>query len=331
MIPVAVLGATGTVGQRFIQLLDGHPSFQVVAVAAGPGRVGTRYGDTTWRLHGEMPVAARDLVCQAPEDVQGVRVAFSALPGGIAGPIESTLAARGIVVCTNARDHRMDDDVPLLIPEVNPEALDAVAGKDGFILANGNCSGIILTLALAPLHRAFGIEHADVTTMQAISGAGHPGVPSMDILGNVVPFIGGEEDKLESEPLKTLDADFPIRATCTRVPVQDGHFESVHLRLGRAATHDEIISAFGDFSGPADIAALPSAPERPIHVATRHDRPQPLLDRDAERGMSVTVGRIRLDADGRGLRFVVLGHNTLRGAAGQSVLNAEFAVARGLI
>ncbi len=337
-IGCAVLGATGTVGQRFVQLLDGHPRLELRAVAASARNQGRPYGEATpWRLDGEMPTHAAGLVLESVEDIANrndIRVVFSALPGNEAGPIERAMADTGKAVFTNAKDLRMAPDVPLLIPEVNPEHLELVEGRRGFVVANGNCSGIVLTLALAPLHRAFGLEEVHVTTFQGLSGAGHPGVPSLDILDNVIPYIGGEEDKLETEPQRTLGtsgtpAAFRVHATCARVPVREGHLESVHARLTRAASIQEITAAFEEFRGPPEVAGLPMAPAQPIHVDPRADRPQPRLDRDRENGMSVTVGRIR--PSGEWVRFWVLGHNTLRGAAGQSVLNAEYADAVGLL
>jgi aspartate-semialdehyde dehydrogenase len=271
-----------------------------------------------------------------------IQVAFSALPGGTAGPIEADLAARGVRVFTNARDHRMAPDVPLLVPEVNADHLALVRRQPGpgWVVANGNCSAIILLLPLAALHRAFGVQEVHVTTMQGLSGAGYPGVAALDAVDNVVPFIAGEEEKLAAEPAKTLGtlradgvepAAFPIHATCTRVAVREGHLESVHLRLLRPATLAQVRAALAGFRGPPEVQALPSAPRQPIHVLDGADRPQPRRDRDLEGGMAVSVGRLRLSEDGRGLRFVLLGHNTVRGAAGQSVLNAECAHAAGYL
>lgn len=290
-----------------------------------------------------------DLHVSSLEDLvarNDVAVVFSALPSGVAGPIESRLAALGFQVFTNARDHRMAPGVPLLVPEINPDHLAQVTSQPGpgFIVANGNCSSIILELPLAALHQAFGVESCDVVTLQGLSGAGHPGVPALDAIDNVVPFIGGEEEKVEEEPQKTLGrlvadegglrvepAGIPIRATCTRVPVREGHLEAVHVRLARPANAAGVRAALADFHGPPDLSACPSAPRRPIEVTDAPDRPQPRRDRDAHGGMAVTVGRIRLSEDGRGLRFLVLGHNTVRGAAGQSMLNAEFALMRGVL
>lgn len=347
-IGVAVLGAPGAVGQRFIERLHDHPTFRIEALV-GQSSVGQPYREAAnWILDGDVPASVADLVVTDLEalDPAAAPVVFSALPGKVARETESALAEAGHKVFTNASAHRMDPDVPLLIPEVNADHLRMVEAQPGpgFIVANGNCSGIVLTLALAPLHRAFGLQSLDVTTMQGLSGAGYPGVSGLDVIDNIVPFIGGEEDKLETEPQKTLGvlagtgrdaavtpAVFTVRATCTRVPVREGHFESVHATLAEPTTAEAVRAAFAEFTGPADVAGLHSAPARPIHVLDAPDRPQPRRDRDLEAGMAVSVGRIRLDAAGTGVRFVVLGHNTVRGAAGQSVLNAEYAAAKGLL
>lgn len=345
-IGCAVLGAAGVVGQRFVQFLAGHPWFEVRALV-GNDSAGKPYGEAARPWLPETPVPASladELVVTLEELVlrRDVAVVFSALPSGVAGPIETRLASLGFQVFSNARDHRMDADVPLLVPEINPDHLDLVRRQKGpgSIVANGNCSSIVLQFPLAALHRAFGVDSCDVVTMQGLSGAGHPGVSALDALENVLPHIGGEEEKMALEPQKTLGtlvdgkvepAGIPIRATCTRVPVREGHTEAVHLRLARPATPDGVRAALARFAGPQDLAACPTAPKQPIHVHEAPDRPQPRLDRDAEGGMAVSVGRLRLSADGRDLRLVVLGHNTVRGAAGQSVLNAEFALVRGLL
>lgn len=340
MIPCAVLGATGAVGQRFIEALHGHPDFELASLVASDRTAGKRYGDAAnWILDDAMPASVQDVrvedmaALRARDDV---RLVFSALPSAQAGEVERLLAAKGKRVFTNASTHRMDPDVPLLIPEVNPDHLalaEAQAG-DGMLVANGNCSGIILTLALAPLHRAFGLDTVHVTTMQGLSGAGYPGVSALDVVDNVLPYIGGEEEKLEIEPQKTLGtldhaADFEVHATCTRVPVREGHFEAVHAKLRSTADAAAVRAAFESFRGPDEVAALPSAPARPIIVHDAPDRPQPRRDRDAGAGMAVNVGRIQVRGDT--VRFVVLGHNTVRGAAGQSVLNAEYAATKGLL
>jgi aspartate-semialdehyde dehydrogenase len=344
--PVAVLGATGAVGQRFVSLLADHPWFEVAALVASDRSVGKPYADAApWIPDGAIPAACASMKVEGVPSLtspEKTPIVFSGLPGGAAGPVESDLARRGFKVFTNARDHRMDADVPLLIPEVNADHLDLVKRQQGpgWIVANGNCTAIILTLPLAALHRAIGVEELHVTSMQALSGAGAAAVAALDVTDNILPHIAGEEEKLSTEPTKTLgrlEGDgvvpepIPIHATCTRVGVREGHFESVHLRLKRPATLDEVRQRVAEFRGPPGVQGLPSAPKMPIHVLDAPDRPQPRRDREAERGMAVSVGRLRLDPDGRGLRFVVLGSNTVRGAAGQSILNAEYARAQGFV
>jgi aspartate-semialdehyde dehydrogenase len=342
-IPVAVLGATGIVGQRFVSLLADHPWFEP-AILVGRGSVGKAYGDAVaWQPEGPVPLPRERVVgLEALRERDDVKVVFSALPGGEAGPVESALARSGRFVFTNARDHRLAADVPLLVPEVNPDHLEMVRRQPGpgWIVANGNCSAIILTLAVAPLARAFGIEALHVTTLQGLSGAGHPGVSALDIVDNVVPFIPGEEEKLAAEPAKMLGelgpdgiapAPFAVHATCTRVPVRDGHLESVHLRLARPVTLWQVEEALRSFAAPEGVRHLPSSPRSPLLLLGEPDRPQPRPDRMASGGMAVSVGRLRLSADGRDLRLVALGHNAIRGAAGQSVLNAEQAHAAGLL
>jgi aspartate-semialdehyde dehydrogenase len=345
-IPVAVLGATGTVGQKFVRLLTEHPWFEVVAVAASSANAGRPYGEAArWRESLALPRdIARMTIRECAPPLPG-RIVFSALDAEVAGPIEQAFAQAGAFVVTNTRTHRMDPDVPLLIPEVNPEHLPLIdcqresRGWKGAILANPNCSTAALALALAPLHRAFGIERLFVSTMQAVSGAGYPGVPSLDIVGNVIPYIGGEEEKIERESHKILGtltngavepAQFAVSVHTNRVAVVDGHMATVSVGLGRRAGPDEAAAVMRDFRGTARVAGLPSSPTPPIEVDERIDRPQPRLDIDRGRGMAVTVGRLRpcpiLD-----LRLVVLGHNTIRGAAGQGVQIAELLVAEGRV
>lgn len=345
MIPVAVLGATGAVGQRFVERLAGHPWFRLAAVTAGQDKAGQRYRDAPWHLDSPLPQEAADLPLETLDEVasrRDVKVVFSALPSGTAGPVETRLAEAGMKLFTNAADHRMDPDVPLLVPEINPDHIELVRrqGTKGWIVANGNCTAIVLELALAPLQRSFGLDEVHVTSLQGLSGAGYPGVPSLDVVDNVLPFIRGEEEKLAAEPCKTLGSVGPagitpltlrIHATCTRVPVREGHTESIHATLSQRTTAAEVAAALDGFRGPPEVQALPSAPRQPVHVMEAADRPQPRRDRDLERGMAVAVGRIRLDADGRHLRLVAMGSNTVRGAAGQSLLNAEHARQRGLL
>ena len=343
-IPVCILGATGTVGQKFVRLLADHPWFEVAAVAASAASAGRRYGDAVrWREQSELPPAIADLVVAECAPPLPGKVAFSALDADVAGPIEQAFARAGAYVVTNTRTHRMEPDVPLLIPEANADHLVLIdrqreaRGWAGAILANPNCSTAALALALAPLHRAFETERLFVSTMQAVSGAGYPGVPSLDALGNVIPYIGGEEEKMERESRKILGAlvsggvepaVFAVSAHTNRVAVIDGHLETVSVGFHRRVTPEDATAVLREFRGPPCVAGLPSSPNPPVEVDTRADRPQPRLDLDRGRGMAVTVGRIRscpiLD-----LRMVILGHNTVRGAAGQAVQIAELLVADG--
>ena len=341
---VGILGATGTVGQRFLQLLEHHPQFTVTALAASDRSQGRPYAEAcAWRLPGAVPDAVRGLVVQAPEPPLDCDVVFSSLPSDVAGPVETRFARAGYRVLTNSSPHRMDDSVPLLIPEVNPDhlaLLDACGQTGGgFIVANPNCSTVMIALALAPLAARFGVSAVAVTTLQAISGAGYPGVAALDITDNVVPFIAEEEEKIERETRRILgslnagrvtSAAFVVSAQCHRVNVVDGHLAAVRVKLGRPAEPAELREAWASFTGPPQALRLPSAPERPILVRDEPDRPQPRLDRDAGRGMSITVGRIARDAV-LGHRFVALSHNTIRGAAGAAILNAELLLARGYL
>lgn len=342
-VPVGVLGATGSVGQRFVSLLADHPWFELVAVTGSERSAGRRYGDAVrWMLADPPPPAAAELAVLAPGQALPCRLLFSALTADVAGPAEAELARAGHLVVSNAGSHRMDSDVPLVVPEVNPDHLE-LARRQGFgggaILTNPNCSTIGLVLALKPLADAFGVAEVSVVTMQALSGAGLPGVPSMAILDNLIPFIGGEEEKVESESRKILGrlgpggvapAEIVISAQCNRVAVLDGHTECVSLRLAKEATAEEIAAALAGFTAEPQHLGLPSAPLPPIHVTARPDGPQPRLDRDRGRGMAVTVGRLR-PCPLFGWKMVVLSHNTLRGAAGGALLLAELAVAKGLL
>ena len=344
-IKVGILGATGMVGQRFVQLLAGHPWFEVTALAASDASAGKTYEQAVrWKVSADVPDYARRLMVHACTPDIDCDLVFSGLPADVAGPIEEDFARRGYIVSSNARNHRTDADVPLLVPEVNPSHLDILplqrrqrGYERGCIVTNPNCSTIHLVLALRPLQDAFGLEKVMVTTMQALSGAGYPGVPSMDVIDNVIPYIGGEEEKMESEPLKIMGgysggafapAPFAISAQCNRVPTIDGHLECASVALSRPASLEDVSAAFASFRGLPQELALPSAPQHPVLVRTEPDRPQPRFDRDAEKGMATTVGRLRpcpvLD-----YRFVLLGHNTIRGAAGAAILNAELMLARG--
>ena len=340
---VAVLGATGTVGQRFISLLAVHPWFTLTALTTSDRSAGKRYADAVhWHLPTPMPESVADMVLEPTRPELDADLCFSALPTDAAAEHEAALAKAGHHVFSNASAHRMDADVPNLLAEVNFDHVHALErqrasrGWTGSIVTNGNCTAIHLTLAIAPLHRDFGIEQLVVSTMQAISGAGYPGVPSLDVLDNVVPYIGGEEEKVVEETQKFLGswdgstgfapARFPMSVHCNRVLVRDGHTETVSVKLKGAPSILAVKESFRSFRGRPQELALPSAPKHPILVRDEDDRPQPLLDRDTERGMASSVGRIREDAV-LGLKFVVVGHNTIRGAAGASVLNAELLVA----
>lgn len=344
-IPVGVLAATGAVGQRFVQLLTDHPWFELREVSGSERGAGRPYGEVAaWRLPGGPQEGARDLIVRGPDEELTSPILFSALPAESAGAIEARFAVAGKVVFSNARNHRMEPDVPLIVPEVNADHAAALAGQrtargwSGAIITNPNCSTIHLVLALKPLQDAFGLDAVLVTTLQATSGAGYPGVPSLDLIDNIVPYIGGEEEKMAIETRKILgdfdpmggfsDAPAVVSATCTRVPVRDGHTEAVSVRLGREASLDEIAAALRDFSGPPQALGLPSAPVHPIVLLNADDRPQPALDRDLERGMATVVGRLR-PCPILGAKFVLLGHNTIRGAAGASILNAEMLLAQG--
>lgn len=339
-IRVAILGATGTVGQKFVRLLEGHPNFTIHELVASERSAGKRYEDAVaWKQETPIPseIANRTVVdTNAPLES---RILFSGLDSGVARAVESRYADAGHLVISNASPHRMDPDVPLVIPEINPDHFSLVErqASRGGIITNSNCSTMFLSMALAPIHAAFGVTQVQVTTMQAISGAGYPGVASMDILGNVVPFIPNEEEKLEEEVAKILGtlagdhivpAPFAVSAQCNRVPVFDGHMEAVSFKLREEADADAIIEALRAFRGMPQEHELPSAPGRPVVVTTQPDRPQPARDIWVERGMATVVGRIRpcpvLD-----FKMMVLGHNTVRGAAGAAILNAEAYLALG--
>ncbi|MDX2119828.1 MAG: aspartate-semialdehyde dehydrogenase [Gemmatimonadota bacterium] len=345
-IPVSILGATGTVGQKFVRLLAAHPWFEIASVAASAQSAGKRYGEIVrWRESTPLPERVAAMIVQPAEPGLAGRIAFSAIEAEIAGQVEQAFARAGAYVVTNTKTHRMEPDVPLLVPEVNPGHLDLLPrqqrerGWSGGIVANPNCSTAGLALGVAPLHQAFGIEKIFVATMQAVSGAGYPGVASLDAVGNVIPYIGGEEEKLEQETAKILGgftegvvqaAGIVTSAHTNRVPVVDGHLEVVSLGFGRRVSPEEAIAALDGFRAPVDVAALPSTPARPVEYDARPDRPQSRLDLDRGAGMTVTVGRLRrcplLD-----LRLVLLSHNTVRGAAGAAIQNAELLVQRGYV
>lgn len=355
-IPVAVLGATGSVGQRFIQLLESHPWFRLHEVVASERSSGKSYGDATdWKLSTPLPAAAAALEVRALESELESTLVFSSLDSSVAGEAEELHARRGCAVVSNSRNHRMDPDVPLLIPEVNCEHVDAIEsqrkrrGGKGYIVTNPNCSTVGLAMAIAPIERQHGIETLHAFTMQAISGAGYAGVSSWAILDNVIPEISGEEEKVETEPCKILGrwdgtefrpAPIRISAHTNRVPVIDGHTicisigfrnrEMLRSSFSIERLIEDVRFALDSFRGEPQRLGLPSAPERPIQLIDEPGRPQPRLDRDRENGMVVTVGRIRpcpvLD-----IRMVALVHNTIRGAAGAAILNAEILEAKGLL
>ena len=343
---VGILGATGMVGQQFLRLLDGHPFFRPVWLAASGRSEGRLYGEAaTWRLGGGMPRAAEGKRVEACTPAKGPRLVFSALDATAAAELEPAFAAAGHIVVSNARSFRMLEDVPLLIPEINPDHLALIQiqrrerGWRGAIVTNPNCSVVALAMSLAPL-RPFGIRTVLTTTMQAVSGAGYPGVPSFDIVGNVIPEIGGgEEEKIESEANKILGMLTDGRVTphpaivsahTNRVPVIDGHTLTVSVSLEGAPGAEEIARAMRTWRGRPQQLRLPSAPEAPIEVLDEPFRPQPRLDADRGRGMAVTVGRIRR-CPVLGTKFVALAHNTVRGAAGAAILNAELMQAEGLL
>lgn len=342
MVNVGILGATGMVGQRFIELLGDHPDFEITALTASKRSAGKRYDDAvTWYLDSKIPEIARDItvVDTKPEEVKNVDIVFSALPANIAADVEPKFAEAGMIVASNAAAMRMEPDVPLVIPEVNPEHLELVEiqqrnrGWDGFIVTNPNCSTIALTMTLKPLFDDYDLKKVYVSTMQAVSGAGYDGVPSMAIVDNLVPFIGGEEEKMESETLELLGdldegtinpATFGVSASCHRVAILDGHTEAVFIQMADEFSLEDIEESFREFRGLPQKLDLFSAPAAPIIVREEENRPQPRMDRGAERGMAVSVGRVRKDAAfENGLKYVLVGHNTIRGAAGASILNAE--------
>lgn len=342
-IEVGILGATGVVGQQFVARLERHPWFRPTWLAASERSEGRQYRAVApWRLSTPIPDGIGDQTVEACIPGRGPKVVFSALDASAAGDIEPAFAAAGHIVVSNARNYRMDPLVPLLIPEVNADHLAilpeqrAAKGWSGAIVTNPNCSTVVLAMALAPL-RLFGIRAVIVSTMQAVSGAGYPGVPSLDILGNVVPFIGGEEEKMETETLKILGGDGGrtpyealVSAHTNRVPVIDGHTMTVSVDLESRPELAEIAEALRTFRGRPQELGLPSAPQPPIELLLDPNRPQPRLDADRGDGMTVSVGRLRV-CPVTHCKFVALGHNTVRGAAGAAVLNAELMAAERLI
>jgi aspartate-semialdehyde dehydrogenase len=344
---VAVLGATGTVGQTFVRLLENHPWFELAELAASERSAGRPYRESAkWVTPGNMPASVADkVVLPCDPSVVTSDIVFSALDSSVAGEAELAFARAGKVVLTNAKNHRMAPDVPLVIAELNPGHLRVLEtqrkrrGWEGAIVANGNCSAIVATLALAPIHERFGVADVFVSTMQAISGAGYPGVASLDILGNVIPYIADEENKLEAELCKFLgtvdgeeisSAPINVSAHCNRVAVENGHTICLSVRLRDRASVAEVEDAIRDWRGDASARNLPTSPERPVELTQAPDRPQPRRDVRQGGGMTVTVGRVRQDAlfD---VKLVAMGDNVVRGAAGASVLNAELMANCGLL
>lgn len=345
-IPVAVLGATGAVGQTFIRLLQNHPWLRVAEVAASERSAGKSYAEATHWLEGAMPSAVasmRVLACD-PAVITSPLV-FSALDSGVAGDIELAFARAGRIVCSNAKNHRMDPDVPLLIPEINAQHIGVIGaqrkrcGWSGAIVTNANCASTVAALALAPIHERFGVSKIFLATMQAVSGAGYPGVASLDILGNVIPFIADEEPKVQSEIAKLLgtvsdasitSARFRVTAHTNRVPVEHGHTVCMSIGLDAAATPEAVTEAIERWIGREEAIGLPSRPEHPVLVTSQRDRPQPRRDVGLGAGMTVSVGRIRPD-ELLDIKLVAMGSNTIRGAAGGAILNAELLVTQGYV
>jgi aspartate-semialdehyde dehydrogenase len=343
-IPVAILGATGAVGQRFVQLVSKHPWFEIAALAASDKSAGRPYAEVVkWVIPGDPPPDVGAMIVQALDPDLPARLVFSALPSSVAREVEPLFAQAGHVVCSNASAFRQEPDIPLVIPEVNADHLGLIdrqkreRGWPGFVITSPNCTTTGMVLPLKPLDTAFKVQQVFAASMQAISGAGYPGVASLDILGNVVPYIGGEEEKIEQETRlllgdmvngQRIEAGVTVSAQANRVPVLDGHTICLSLGFEAPPTAADAIAVLTSFRGPELVRNLPSAPEKPIIVRSEPDRPQPRRDRDSKGGMAVTVGRVRscpvLD-----LRLVSVSHNTLRGAASGSILNAELLVAEG--
>jgi len=341
---VAILGATGAVGQRFIQLLENHPWFEVTELIGSERSAGKKYVEAAnWILDGTPPPSVRDMTVKGLFDAIDAPLVFSALPKEPAVEREPDLAKAGHVVCTNASAHRMATDVPLLLPEINADHIGLISVQrenrgwsSGALIANSNCTVMPVVMALKPLMQ-FGIKHVVTVSQQAISGAGHPGVASLDIMDNVIPYIGGEEEKLEEESYKMLgsfdggrinNASFVTSATCTRVPVIDGHTVSISVGLEAKVGLTDIIHAWNTFIAPNPVPSLPSAPKHMVAYLPQKDRPQPRRDRMTGNGMTTSIGRLR-ECPILGYKFVALSHNTIRGAAGCSILNAELLAVEG--
>jgi aspartate-semialdehyde dehydrogenase len=344
-IEVGILGATGMVGQHFVRFLEGHPWFDLRWLGASDRSAGKRYREATaWHLDGAIPAGIAGFAVEDSKPGNAPRLLFSAMDASVATEIEQTFAQAGHIVVSNSRNHRMERDVPLVVPEINPDHLKLVPGQQrqrgwkGQIVTNPNCSTVVLTMGLAPL-KPFGITKVIATTLQAISGAGYPGVASMDIVGNVIPFIGGEEEKMQQETQKILgefrgDHIEPLAAEvsahCNRVPVVDGHTVTVSVELAAKTSLAELHAAYDNFRGVPQERQLPSAPPRPVIYMHESNRPQPRRDAERERGMAAFIGRLRL-CPVLNYKFVALGHNTIRGAAGAAVLNAELMHSEGML
>lgn len=341
-IPVAVLGATGSVGQKFIQLMEGHPWFEISAITASESRSGQKYGDAVdWYLPTAIPENIRSMPLQPTAAPLPAPIVFSALDASVAGPIEAEFAENGALVISNARNHRYDTDVPLLIADINADHIELIRQQryKGAIITNPNCSSTGLAMALKPLHDKFGIEKLHVVTMQAVSGAGHAAARTMNIEDNVIPYISGEEEKLEYESKKILgkftnqgimEAEFAISSQCHRVNVSDGHIEAVSIQLRTDVEQEEIVRAWTEFPSAVSGLQLPSAPEEMIRYFREEDLPQPKLQRDLDSGMSLSIGRLR-PCPVLQYKFVILSHNTVRGAAGTALLNAELLIKKGYL
>ncbi|MBE2225466.1 MAG: aspartate-semialdehyde dehydrogenase [Anaerolineae bacterium] len=345
-IPVGILAATGSVGQRFIMHLIDHPWFEIAALTGSDRTVGRPYGEgVNWLLDGDPPAEVANMIVQPTEPNLAPKVLFSALPTSDAREVEAKFAEAGYAVLTNASPYRMDPYVPLLIPEVNMDHTAMIPhqqkeyGWKGYIVANANCSTTSIVLPMKILHETYGLHSAVVTTMQAISGAGYPGVPSLDIMDNIIPYIGGEDGKLESEPRKLCGkyvdgkfefADFKVSAQANRVPVIDGHMASVSVKFNQSASAEEVIALFQNWQLPDVLQNLPTMPEQVFIYRTEPDRPQPRKDRDSGNGLAWTVGGVRA-CPVNDVRFMSIAHNTLRGAASGSVLNAELLKVQGLL
>ncbi|MEM7184914.1 MAG: aspartate-semialdehyde dehydrogenase [Spirochaetota bacterium] len=345
-IKVGILGATGTVGQRFVELLENHPFFEVIALGASEKSAGKKYGElmsSRWKVSGDIPGYVQNLTITTckPSEMAKVQLVFSGMDSSVAGGVESEFAEAGVVVISNARNHRYTANIPILSAEVNADHLDVLQYQTtpGKIITNSNCTIMGVTLTLKPLYERYGIDSVMLTSMQAISGAGYPGVPSMDILGNIVPFISGEEEKAQMEPLKCLGkvesqeivpADFKISAHCNRVPVFDGHTVCLSVKLKEKVELAAIKKVWQEFQSEPQELGLPTAPKFPIIYREEPDRPQPRLDLNSGNGMAVTIGRLREDPI-FDFKYVVFSHNTVRGAAGAAVLNAELVYKKGYL